>query len=192
MDHGRRKRPYGIRTPRRPLTRDIHTDLDLAETASPTPLVRTQLKHQVDLRGRYYNPKAQVDALESLLRNLPDPTEAPPRAPARRTPGTAKQLDVDDQVQELIADYQAGVSVRRLGERFGIARQTVSEILRRHEVPVRQRGLSPEQVDEAVRLYADGWSLARIGNQMDVNPQTVLNRLRERGVRTRDAQGRSR
>ncbi|MGH4007488.1 MAG: hypothetical protein ACRDTH_04860 [Pseudonocardiaceae bacterium] len=55
-----------------------------------------------------------------------------------------------------------------------------------------RRGLSPEQVDEAVRLYESGWSLAWIGQRLGINGTTVLNRLWERGVRTRDAQGRER
>jgi hypothetical protein len=59
-------------------------------------------------------------------------------------------------------------------------------------VPMRQRGLSPEQIHEAVRLYESCWSLARIGERFSVDPTTVLNRLRDRGMPTRDAQGRPR
>jgi hypothetical protein len=79
-----------------------------------------------------------------------------------------------------------------LGDQFGINRRTVSIILHRNGVEMRRRGLSLEQVDEAVRLYEAGWSLARIGERMGVDATTVLNRLRDRGVKTRDAQGRER
>src|SRR5258708_38889850 len=106
----------------------------------------------VDPRGRYYNTKDQVSALESLLGKLPDLSEPSHTRQEQRTPVRAKQLDAH-QVQELIADYQAGATVFRLGDQFGISRQTVSKILRRHGVPIRRRGLSPEQIDEAVRLY---------------------------------------
>lgn len=92
----------------------------------------------------------------------------------------------------LIAGYQAGATVYQLGERFGIDRKTVSQVLRHHEVPMRRRVLSPEQIDEAAQLYGRGWSLARIGKKMGVAPTTVHNRLRERGVRIRDTQGRDR
>jgi DNA-directed RNA polymerase specialized sigma24 family protein len=95
-------------------------------------------------------------------------------------------------MQELIAGNQAGATVYELGDRFGDNRRTVSKILHRHDVLMRIRGLSPEQIDEAVRLYEAGWSLARIGERMNVDGTTVLARLRERGVRTRDAQGRGR
>jgi len=95
-------------------------------------------------------------------------------------------------VQELIAGYTEGATVYTLSKQFGIDRRTVSEILHRHQVPMRRRGLSTEQIYEAVKLYEDGWSLARIGEYLSVDPTTVLNRLRERGIPTRDAQGRPR
>lgn len=145
----------------------------------------------MDVGRRHSNTKRQVGALESLLRKLPDPTKpARPRL-GQRKPGKAKQLKAD-QVQELIAGYTEGATVYTLSKQFGIDRRTVSEILHRHQVPMRRRGLSTEQIYEAVKLYEDGWSLARIGEYLSVDPTTVLNRLRERGIPTRDAQGRPR
>jgi hypothetical protein len=35
--------------------------------------------------------------------------------------------------------------VYELGARFGVERRTVSNILHRHDVPMRRRGLSPDQ-----------------------------------------------
>jgi len=145
----------------------------------------------VDLGGTYYNTKPQVEALEALLRKLPDPTEPAPPPIERPKPRRARQLDAD-QVQDLIAGYQAGATVYELGTRFGIERRTVSNILHRHEVPMRRRGLSPEQVDDAIHLYNLGWSLARVGEHLEVDHTTVLTKLRERGVPTRDAHGRPR
>ncbi|MGF6885626.1 hypothetical protein ABIA39_008387 [Nocardia sp. GAS34] len=65
----------------------------------------------------------------------------------------------------------------QLGAQFGIERRTVSEILHRHHVPIRRRGLSPEQVDDAIHLYNLGWSLARIGRHLGVEHTTVLAEL---------------
>lgn len=51
-----------------------------------------------------------------------------------------------------------------LGDQFGIERLTVSNILHRHGVPMRRRGLSPDQVDDAIhalatehRVFAPDW-----------------------------------
>jgi lambda repressor-like predicted transcriptional regulator len=146
---------------------------------------------QVDLGGTYYNTNPQVEALETLLRKLPDPTTPAPPPVDRPKPRRARQLDTN-QIQELIAGYQAGATVYELGARFGIERRTVSNILHRHQVPMRRRSLSPEQVDAAIHLYTLGWSLARVGEHLGVDPSTILNRLRRRGVRTRDAHGQPR
>jgi DNA-directed RNA polymerase specialized sigma24 family protein len=145
----------------------------------------------VELRGSHYNTKAQVGQLEALLRQLPSLTTPPPPAPGRRKPRSARRLQ-EDQVEQLIAGYQAGATVYDLGDRFGIERRTVSAILHRHQVPMRRRGLTAEQIEEAVQLYESGWSLARIGERLGVYPTTVLARLRERGVRMRDTRGRER
>ena len=138
--------------------------------------------------GGYYNTKALLSNLESLIRKLPDASARPSPRPDRRVPGTARQLDAE-QVEWLIANYRAGATVYQLGEQFGIDRRTVGAILKRNGVVTRGSGLSPAQVDEAVELYESGWSLARIAEQVGVTPTTVHRRLRDRGVRMRAARG---
>jgi hypothetical protein len=143
----------------------------------------------VDLGGTYYNTNTQVEDLETLLRKLPDPTTPAPPPVNRPKPGRARQLDAD-QIQELIAGYQAGATVYELGARFGIERRTVNNILHRHDIPMRRRGLSPDQLDDAIHLYNLGWSLARVGEHLNVHHTTVLTKLRERAIPTRDPHGR--
>ncbi|WP_211351745.1 helix-turn-helix domain-containing protein [Haloactinospora alba] len=131
------------------------------------------------------NPARQRKALEALLGKLPDASA--PVAPRERTSLSARAKQIkSDQAREIVAAYEAGATVYELGRRFGIARQTVSKILKRHGAQMRRTGLSPDQIDEAARLYVLGWSLARIGRRMEVSPDTVRLRLLERGVRMRD------
>lgn len=145
----------------------------------------------MDLGGRYYNLKQQVNKLEALIKKLPDPSEPVCRPACGLKPRTARQLN-KDQARKLIKGYQAGATVYELAAQFGIDRRTASQILKRHGVMLRRRSLAPVQIDEAVRLYESGWSLARIARKFDVDQTTVHNRLRERGVRMRDTQGRER
>ena len=145
----------------------------------------------MDLGGTYYNTYAQVEALETLLRKLPDPPHQLHRPPNGPKPGRARQLDTD-QVQKLIAGYQAGATVYELGAGFGIERRAVSNILHRHGVQMRRRSLSPDQVDDAIHLYKLGSSLERVGQHLNVDHTTVLTKLRERGIPTRDTHGRPR
>jgi len=146
---------------------------------------------RVDLGGTYYNTKPQVEALETLLRKLPDPSTPTPPPVDRPKHRRARQLD-SDQVLSVIQRYAAGATTYELSNRFGIDRRTVSANLHRHGVQLRRRGLSPGQVDEAIRLYNSGWSLARVAQHLKVDPTTVMNRLRDRNVPTRDTQGRPR
>jgi len=124
----------------------------------------------------------------SLREKLPGLDTPEPLWTKRDRPRRARQLDTE-QVKQLIAGYQSGATVYELGDRFGIKRQSVSNILHRYGVPMRRRGLTPEQVDEAIHLYQLGWSLARVGDHLGVHHATVLNKLREHGVPTRDTHG---
>lgn len=119
------------------------------------------------------------------LPSLSDPVVV---KPARSLAGRAKQLK-EEEARELIAAYKAGAMVNQLAQRFGIARQTVSQILKRHGVALRMRGLTTQQIDEAVQLYEGGWSLERIGKRMGVDDMTVRSRLLERGVQMRPRKG---
>jgi hypothetical protein len=145
----------------------------------------------VEVRGPYSNIKDQVRALEELREKLPSLDTPEPSVIKRDRPRRARQLRAD-QVEQLVADYRSGATVYELGDRFGIERRTVSNILHRHGVPMRRRGLTPDQVDDAIHLYNLGWSLARVGDHLGVNHTTVLNKLRERGIPTRDTHGRPR
>ncbi len=142
--------------------------------------------------GHLSNPSAPL--LHLLKRGLGLPAEEVPGLPLVRgcTPPptqTQRRLGGAEQ-EELVARYQAGDLMTELAERYGIHRRTVSAILKRHGVPTRATGLSPEQIQHAVLLYAQGQSLAKIGRALGVDAGTVHGRLREQGVPMRDTHGR--
>ncbi|MEV0650954.1 hypothetical protein AB0I28_37455 [Phytomonospora sp. NPDC050363] len=137
---------------------------------------------------RHYNVKYELKALEALLRKLPDLSEVAVPADAvsiEPLPGKKKYLTPEQEL-EVVAGYLAGSTARELGAKFGVHRNTVGRILKKHGVAMRMQGLAAGQVDEAARLYEAGWSLARIGDRLKVDAETVRSRLRERGVRMRD------
>jgi hypothetical protein len=133
----------------------------------------------VDLGVTYYNTKSQVEALEKLLQRLPDPTAPAPPPTKQRKPGHRPHLP-PDQVDKLIAGYQAGATVYELGTQFGIDRKTVSRTLRRHNVPMRRTSLRPEQINQAAQLHKDGWSTAHIAEHLNTHQRTVQRRLAEK------------
>ena len=98
----------------------------------------------------------------------------------------------DEQIEQLVADYQAGQTVYELAAQYGINARVSAKQLHARGVSMRMRGLFTAQVDQAVQLYVEGASLVTIGQRLDVDAGTVHARLRERGVLMRDAHGRER
>jgi hypothetical protein len=87
--------------------------------------------------GRYQNPPAR---LEVLLSHLPTwrrverkALAGPGQVPVEKTLGPVG-------VADLIARYRAGASTRELAGRFGIAKTSVINVLRRRGIELRRRG----------------------------------------------------
>jgi len=136
-----------------------------------------------------WNTKAQLQALRHLAATLPGPNTQPVKREPTPVPGTAKQLR-GEQLQELVAAYEAGNTMQAVAKQFGITAQTVSNLLKRQGVAIRTRGLSEDDVDKAVHLYAQGLSLSRVAERVNSTAETVRKQLRKRGVQIRETQGR--
>ena len=139
-----------------------------------------------------WNTKAQLQALRHLAANLPGPEAPSNKREPTPVPRTAKQIK-GDQAQALIAAYETGATLAELSRRFGISKQTVTSILKRHDITPRwSRRITDEEVDQAVRLYEQGLSLARIGQRFNTTDDTIRRHLLKRGVKMRDTHGRPR
>jgi DNA invertase Pin-like site-specific DNA recombinase len=138
--------------------------------------------------GRYLNRSNQGERLHDLLQIVP----SSPKPVNSRTPKAIHRRLRPEQVEKLVAGYQAGSTVYQLAEKFRINRGTVSELLERRGVPRRNNPLSPVQIERATELYAAGLSLVNVGKALGCNGSTVHLGLRKAGVRMRDCQGRER
>ena len=76
--------------------------------------------------------------------------------------------------------YRNGKTVYELAPIFGIARQTVGIILRRHGVDTSRRKLDKSDRTEIERLRAEGLSYERIGERLGIHGGTVW-RFMKRG-----------
>ena len=56
-------------------------------------------------------------------------------------------------------------------------RTTITTVLRREQVELRQTGLSASRLEKARTLYRDGWSRARLGEKFGVDGTTVWRHL---------------
>ncbi|HET6924406.1 MAG TPA: helix-turn-helix domain-containing protein [Candidatus Saccharimonadales bacterium] len=111
--------------------------------------------------------------------DIPVLTPRPRRTPRVHAVRRRLQPDVIDQ---LVADYQAGIDTTELTTRYRLGKGTVLKLLREAGVIMRRQGLSPAEIDEAVELYAAGWSLARIGERFGRAHTVIRKALLDRGI----------
>jgi hypothetical protein len=107
-----------------------------------------------------------------------------------RLPGRGASLQA--QVEGLIEGYAAGETTYELGTRFSIQRQTVSRILKREGIPLRNQPLSGDEIAAAIDMYGVGLSCQRIAHLLCCNHGTGRRALIGEGVRLRDSHGRER
>jgi lambda repressor-like predicted transcriptional regulator len=79
--------------------------------------------------------------------------------------------------------YGSGTSMAALARNYCVKRETISHLLRRSGIPLRQpRVLDKAGSREASKLYDQGWSLARIGDHLGFDPETIRQHLKRHGV----------
>lgn len=101
------------------------------------------------------------------------------RGPVVRTVETAQTFLTAVEVDALVGDYLAGMSVKSLAETYGIHRATVCTHLRRRNVPTRRPGMVLDEKAEAVRLARAGVSVRAIARRMGVDRKAVRRSLVE-------------
>jgi DNA-directed RNA polymerase specialized sigma24 family protein len=96
------------------------------------------------------------------------------------------------EITELVGCYQAGATIRSLGEVFGLHEQTVRAHLRRRGVRLRSLcALTDEQELEVVRLYVEEErSLTELGDRFGVDPSSIRRALIRRGAQRRPSRRR--
>jgi len=77
------------------------------------------------------------------------------------------------EVDRLVDDYLAGLSVGYLAQKYGVHRATVSKHLTRNNVGRRQRGLTIDEIAEAVKLHGGGISMRAIALTLGVDRKQV-------------------
>lgn len=143
--------------------------------------------------------------LRECLSNLSDVTDRALRA--RADPGVGDRVEpipivrADDrrsfrpnrklqpgEIDQLVADYLAGMCLTELGMKYSLHRQTAKAHLERRRVTIRSEmpSLTPEQVQAAGQLYeATGLSLAQVAARYEVAPNTLRRAIGQAGFRIR-------
>jgi DNA-directed RNA polymerase specialized sigma24 family protein len=143
----------------------------------------------VEVLGAYSNPSG-VSRLQRLLAGQ-DTDRVSDRSSSivSRKRKQAQVRLTDDEIDVVIAGYEAGLGLNELSSAFGADRRTLANRLVQRGIPRRSRRLADEQIQEAIALYTDGWSLARIAEHVDVYPESIRYRLQRAGVVLRPRPG---
>lgn len=166
----KRRRPDSLSGSRRAGDPGLHPAGCLSSTfGNSAPKTKT-LVNRLD-RGVY-----------EVSRRPQDTAPKDDRGPVVRTVETAQTFLTAAEVDALVGDYLAGMSVKALAERYGIHRATVFAHLRRRNVPSRRPGLGIDEKAEAVRLARAGVSMRAIGRRMGVDRKAVRAALVEAGL----------
>jgi len=96
----------------------------------------------VELMHAYSNLSREAECLHRLRREALSPR---PARGAKRPRQHQRRINKAE-VRELIKEYEQGALIKELAQRFGIHRLTVTALLRRHGVKLRQAGLAPEDI----------------------------------------------
>lgn len=135
-------------------------------------------------RGRHYENRLHrlVEAMQTYLRQ-----EERSHATRTRkvTVSTSRRLSkriTDDQLSSIVSKYREGASSADLAAYYGASKTSIVELLRRSNIDIRDRRITPENQELAINLYAEGKSLAAVGKRIKVSPSSVRNLLVRKGI----------
>jgi len=90
------------------------------------------------------------------------------------------------EITQAIAEYQDGMTTYQLAEKYGCDRQTISNVLKRHDVNV-SKCKAANKIDskEVIAMYTGMHTSEQIAKHCGVSPSVILKCLRSNGVHIR-------
>lgn len=87
--------------------------------------------------------------------------------------------------EQLLADYQRGISAKQLAGRYQLSRASIRLLLRESGLPQRYQAMTMSEIDQAVELYAAGSTIAAVAAVLGRPCSTIQTSLTRRGVTRR-------
>jgi len=94
-------------------------------------------------------------------------------------------------VDEIKSEYESGINLIPLGEKYGVSYTTIRNRLLKEGVQIRKSGFNKIElpVDEIKSEYESGMTLAEVAEKYAISYSTIRNRLIEAGVQIRNGWG---
>jgi hypothetical protein len=93
------------------------------------------------------------------------------------------------QIEELVARYNAGEDTPALSRAYGISRGGLRKLLLARGVSFRKQPMTPKDGERAVRLYEKGLTINQVVAQVGYSFSTVRRQLHANGVAVRERGG---
>ena len=87
-------------------------------------------------------------------------------------------------VEEIISEYESGLSTYQLAEKYGVSSFTIRERLRENGVKIRPKKINLP-MEEIISEYESGLSVLKLADKYGVNHSVIYKRLEENGVKLR-------
>jgi len=93
---------------------------------------------------------------------------------------------VQQEAEEIIKGYtEQRLTVYQLSEKHGCHRNTISRLLKQHDVRVSNIRMTDAQIEQTIELYEVGWSLREIAKELGVCKSNVQRTLHRNGIKMR-------
>jgi hypothetical protein len=145
------------------------------------------LVHTVDRRSNKPTlTSPSLGALAKLAQQAQNGHQVPTVAEAAPVPSRSIRRRLAPKViEELVARYTAGESIRALSWQHGLSRSGLSHFLEGEGVVLREQGITPEGAERAVRLYESGLTIRQVAERLGSSHGTIQRVLNKQGVSTR-------
>jgi hypothetical protein len=85
-------------------------------------------------------------------------------------------------LEQLLGDYQAGISAKHLVKRYQLSRNSLRTVLRESGLPQRYQAMTTAEIEQSVELYATGLTIAQVATKLERPWSTVQTALNRRGI----------
>lgn len=106
-----------------------------------------------------------------------EPARVPTRSLRRRLRPQA--------IEQLVARYTAGETIRGLSREYSVSRSGLCQLLQDEGVALREQGITPDDAENAVRLYESGLTIKQVVAHIGYSYGRIRTVLHEHGATMR-------